>query len=94
MIDRELRKCIAEIGGNNVVVLDNPSFDQSIVGMSTDDRVIYDWTLMVDELVNDENMSHEDAIEFISYNTMRAIPYLHDDAPIIMVYNREYILEG
>ena len=94
MIDHELRECIAEIGGDNVVVMDNPSFDESIIGMSTDDRVIYSWNDMVEELMYDDDMSYEDAVEFISYNTIRSLPYLHEDAPIIMAYTREEILEG
>ena len=93
MIDYELRSIIAEFVGDDVVVMDNPSFDASIIGLSADDRVIYDWDLMVQELMDDEEMSYEDAVEFISYNTIRALPYLYGDAPIILMYHRDYMLE-
>ena len=93
MIDEKIRASIASLGGDDVVVMDNPAFDNSIIGLSTDDRVVYSFEEMVYELMKDENMSYEDAVEFISYNTIRALPYLHNDAPIIMMYNRNDILE-
>lgn len=95
MIDQKIRANIAELCGDSVVVLDNPSFDQSIIGLSHDDRVIYNWEDMVWELMRDDGMTYEDANEFISYNTARAIPYMNHDgnAPIIMMYNKHDILE-
>lgn len=94
MIDYELRRHIAELSGDNVVVFDNPSFDRSIIGVSEDDRVVYEWDLMVGELMDDEGMSYEDANEFISYNTLRVVPYIGEQAPIILMYNREDLTEG
>lgn len=69
------------------MILDNPSFDYSIVGYSLDGKLIYDYNKMVEEYFNDNKDSgieYVDAIEFIEYNTMRALPYMGDRAPIIM----------
>lgn len=93
MIDQKLRKHIAELYGNDVIVFDNPSFDRSIIGISHDDRVIYEWDKMVEELMADEGMSWVDSEEFISYNTARALPYIGNNSPIILMYSRENILE-
>ena len=60
MIDLELRDRIAELGGDDVIVYDNPSFDRSIIGLSEDDRVIYAWDKMVGELMDDDDMSYEE----------------------------------
>jgi len=38
---------------------------------------------MVDWLVENENMTEIDAVEFIDYNTIRALPYTNN-SPIIM----------
>lgn len=94
MIDLELRDRIAELGGDDVIVYDNPSFDRSIIGLSEDDRVIYAWDKMVGELMDDDDMSYEDAVEFISYNTLRVGPYIGERHPIILMYTREDIKEG
>lgn len=68
----------------DVKVFSNPSFKNSIIGISYDNRVIYDYDLMVYDLMKEEELSYEDALEFIEYNTLRAIPYMGADAPIIL----------
>ncbi len=78
-INEELRMDLDE----DAVVFDNPSFDQSIVGVTTDGRVVYDYEKMILELMKDDDITEEEAIEWIEYNTIRAIPYAGDMAPII-----------
>lgn len=71
------------------IVFDNPSFDNAIIGTDQDGRAVYDYDLMIAELMSDEDWSAEDAIEWIEYNTLRAIPYAGNMAPIVI-----YRLEG
>lgn len=71
------------------IVFDNPSFDNSIIGITTDDRVVYDYDKMVEELMVDENISEQEAIDWIEYNTIRAIPYAGEMAPIVMFTFKE-----
>ena len=68
----------------DAIVFDSMSYDGSIVGVTIDDRVVYDYDKMVEELMEDEGWSYEDATEWINYNTIRALPYLGENAPIIM----------
>lgn len=84
MLNKELREEIATIN-ENAVLFDNPDFDNSIIGISLDGNVIYGYEKMVEELMQDDNISEEEAIEFIDYNTLRTIPYISiGDKPIIM----------
>lgn len=39
---------------------------------------------MVEWLVETEGFEYDEAIEWIEYNTIRALPYFGQDAPIIM----------
>ena len=39
---------------------------------------------MVEWLISTEGFTEEEAIEWIDYNTLRAIGYFGEDAPIIM----------
>lgn len=75
------------------VVFDDPAFDDSIVGITSDGGVVYDFDLMVEELAADDNISFEDAADFISYDTMRVIPYTSGKGvpPVIMYsfYDKE-----
>ena len=68
----------------DAIVFDNMSYDGSIVGVTTDGRVVYDYDKMVEELMKDEEWSYEEAAEWIDYNTIRSLPYAGENAPIIM----------
>lgn len=68
----------------DAIVFDNMSYDGSIIGVTTDDRVVYSYDKMVEELMQDEEWSYEDAVEWIDYNTIRALPYAGPNGPIIM----------
>lgn len=79
---RNVREALCNMGYEDAIVFENPSYDDAIIGV-TDGRVVYDFDKMVECLVNDEDMSEEEAIEFIEYNTIRALPYI-ENAPIVM----------
>lgn len=79
------------MGYENLIVFDNPDFDSAIIGISTDgcvvydyNLVVYDYNLMVEHLSLEDNMSREDAADFIDYNTIRTLPYIGHGAPIIV----------
>ena len=65
------------------IVFDNNAYDNSIIGVSTDGRVIYGFYKMVEEIMNDENWSEQEATDWVEYNTIRALPYLGEKAPIV-----------
>ncbi len=71
-------------GYEDVVVFDNPSFDSALIGVSEDNRAIYDYDKMVVWLAVSWAISREDAIDFIEYNTIRALSYRGKVAPIVM----------
>lgn len=68
----------------DAIVFDNMSYDGSIVGVTTDGRVVYDYDMMVEELMEDEQCSYEEAADWIDYNTIRSLPYASENGPIIM----------
>ena len=75
---------------SDAVVFDNHAYDNSIIGISLDGRAIYDFDKMVKELMMDECWEETDAIEWISYNTLRALPYAGEKRPLV-VYGDEYL---
>lgn len=68
----------------DAVVLTEEYYDEAIVGISTDDRVVYSFVKMVEALSKAENLTEEQAQEYIEYNILRSIPYLKEKAPIII----------
>ena len=70
---------------DDAIVFDNPSFDNSIIGVTFGGAAIYDFNSMVAEMMEDEDLSRDDVIDFIEYNTIRSLPYIGDHTPLIMV---------
>ena len=68
----------------NMIVFKDFDYDSALIGYSEDYRAIYDYDLMIEYLMNEQGMSDIDAIEWIEYNTLRALPYYGQEAPIIM----------
>lgn len=81
---------LLDAGYEGIKYLTNYSYDDALIGVSHDGRAVYDYNLMIDWLMNKEGWSDNEAIEWIEYNTVRALPYMGEDAPIIM-YGFEYL---
>jgi hypothetical protein len=81
----ELKKKIIEDEVGEVVVFDCPDYADAFVGYTDGEenqRAVYEYNKMVEHLVAD-GMTYEDAVEFIDYNTLRAMPY-YPEGPIII----------
>lgn len=81
---RTAEEKILDNGYEDVLILKNYSYDDALIGISEDDRAIYDFDKMIEWLMETENFTQEEAIEWIEYNTIRALPYMGEKAPIIM----------
>ena len=77
------REKLADQGYEDLVVFENPSFDRAIVGVSQNDRVIYDYDLKVEAAMEEEGWTEEEALDWINYNTIRSLSYI-SDGPIIL----------
>lgn len=92
MINNELRDFITE-EHEEAVVFNIPSYDNAIVGLSEDGRVIYDYDLMIKELTNNTALTEDEAIQYIDYNTIRTLPYIEEQVRPIILYNSNIIKE-
>lgn len=80
----DARERILNAGYEDVTYLTNYSYDDALIGISDDNRAVYDYDKMVKWLMEKEEFTEEEAIEWIDYNTIRALPYMGEKAPIIM----------
>jgi hypothetical protein len=81
----EKREQLVEMGFEDTILLENPDYDSAIVGYDVvTGKVIYSYDLMIEHLMTVDEMTEEEAIEFIEYNTVRAIPYMGEKSPIIL----------
>lgn len=70
---------------------ESPSFDSAIIGIDYFGRLVYDYNEMVIDLMETENMTEDEAVEFIDYNTFRSLPYYGHNAPIVLISGVEYV---
>lgn len=82
MEQQEIKDLIYEMGYDEVLLFEDPCYDSAFVGLSEDDRAVYDYDLMVEYLVEKDGMEPEEAMEFIDYNTIRSLPY-YEKHPIV-----------
>lgn len=76
------RDKLIEMGYEDAIVYEFPDYDDAIIGVTYDGRVVYDFDKMVSCLMKQDGMSATDAEEFIDYNSV----YVPDGGPVIM-YN-------
>ena len=82
-MNQAIRDAICDMGYEEAVVFDGPDYDEAIVGVTEDGQVVYDFDKMVEILVERDGIEETEAIEFIEYNSIRALPYV-ENAPIVM----------
>lgn len=96
----ELREFLAElsepIGG--ALLFDSPDFDRSIIGVEEGTgRVVYDYDAMAEEMAEEDGIGLGEAMEFMDFNTMRALEYADPERrPIVVrrVGPRDYTSAG
>lgn len=82
MTERSNREILSDAGYDGSVVFDNPEYDEAIIGATSNGKIVYDYDKMIECLVK-RGVSEADAVDFISYNTLRALDY-QPDGPIVM----------
>lgn len=72
---KELKDLLNELEYKDTVVFENPSYLKAIIGLSDDGALCYSYEKMIECLMEEDGMDYEGAMEFIDYNTIRALPY-------------------
>lgn len=75
---------LADYDLDHIKLLSDYSYDDALIGVTEDNRAIYDYDKMVRWLVEEEGFDEIGAEEWINYNTLRALEYFGPDSPIIM----------
>lgn len=59
-------------------------FDGAIIGMTHDDRVVYDYDLMVQCTMESQHCDYDEAVGWVEHNALGALPYMGGDSPVII----------
>ena len=68
MTREEIEEFIEELGYEDVLIFDGPSYTDAFVG-SDDGRAIYDYDKMIYWLMITDGMTADEAADFIDYNS-------------------------
>lgn len=79
----ELCEFLEAQGHEDTVFFENPSFVKAITGITDSEQLIYDYNLMIEAAMEEEGWTAEESIEWIEYNTIRSIPYMGSNHPIV-----------
>lgn len=82
-MNQKIRDALCDMGHEEALLFDGPDYDEAIVGVTDEGQVVYDYDKMVQILVERDGMEEMEAIEWIEYNTIRALPYF-ENPPIVM----------
>ena len=70
-----------------IVLFKDEDYDTALIGVSNDDRAVYDFDLMIEYLMNKYGWSDIESIEWIETNTLPTIPYGYKGRPApIVIY--------
>ena len=73
---KELKDFLNELEYTDTVVLENPSYLNAIIGITDEGALCYSYEKMIKCLMEEDKMEYEDAMEFVDYNTIQALPYV------------------
>ena len=62
------RERIENEGYEDVIIFNNPSYDDALIGITSDNRAVYDYYKMIEWLVTNEEMEYDEAADFICWN--------------------------
>lgn len=83
-IKEQLEKYYIEDEETSIILFDSPNYDEAFVGLTMDNRAVYDYDKMIDSLMKEDNITYDEAVEFIDFNTIRSLPYIGDKGPVII----------
>ncbi len=78
---QEIKDFIEEKTDEDVMVFDD--YETAFLGITLDDRAVYDYEEMVKYLMEKDGIDMSEAIEWIDFNTIRACDYI-ENPPIII----------
>ena len=80
----KIKQKLSDIYGEDLIFADG--FDDAIIGVATgfdSARVVYCYASMVEVMMKDGDMSYEDALDWIEYNTLGS--YIGKNTPIYVM---------
>lgn len=72
---------------DGTVFLEPAYMDEAIIGralVNDYEVVVYSFQKLAEVIAEHDGMAFEDAVEWVEYNTLRALPYMGEQRPIVV----------
>ncbi len=79
-----IEEYLYQLGYEDVICFKDYDYRTAIIGVTTDNRLVYDFDKMVMYLVEEEDFDYDEAVEWIDYNTIGSLPHGDSNYPVIM----------
>lgn len=76
----KIKKLIEDYGYEDVVVIEEPSYETAFLGVSLSNQAVYDYDKMIAYLMDELDMTLEEAADYIYWNDS----FKFDGCPIII----------
>lgn len=84
----DVKEYLHKQGLDETLVFESPDYHTAVLGITDDGRLVYSYDKMIEHLISHDGFEETDeAMEFIDYNTVRAIPYFGHLAPVVVYDN-------
>lgn len=83
MTQEDLKELLEVQDCSDTIFLEDHDYASACIGLSHDQRLIYSYDKMVEHLMVTDDMTMEEAIEYIDYNIVNSVSSMGDKAPII-----------
>lgn len=78
-----VEEILIDNGYEGIMTFAGTDCDDALIGVSNDDRAIYDYDLMIDSIINHNDMSYDEAVDWVD-GIIQFIPISNNKLPIIM----------
>lgn len=79
-----VEKILLDNGLDGTPYFVDDNYETAILGYTDEGNLVYSYDGMIEYLALKDNISYEEAQEWIDYNVIRTIPYMGDKKPIIV----------
>ena len=75
---------LLEAGYDAVLIFKNYGFDDALIGVTEDNRAVYDYDKMVTWIMDLEGFTVEEAVDWIGFNIISFLPRHDTKGPIVI----------
>lgn len=81
-----IKELLESVEEGTIILEPQNTFNSAIIGVTHDNKhLVYDYYKIVEGFMTSDNMSEEEALDYIEYNTIRSLDYMdYEYRPIII----------